>query len=231
MGGPLEWEVEEHREAPSAFHARPLPEDGRRRAWVCRPDRAALVLGSAQRDEVVDAAACARAGIEVVRRRSGGGAVLVVPGELLWVDVLVPAGDPHWSPDVGRAFHWLGEVWADALAELGVAASVHRGRLVRTAWSPLVCFAGLGPGEVSLTEPRRADPAKVVGISQRRTRAWARFQCAAVLRWSPGDLGRLLALSPEDRDRLERDLASVVAALPVGHDALLEAFLLHLRAA
>ncbi|MGV3758375.1 MAG: lipoyl protein ligase domain-containing protein, partial [Actinomycetota bacterium] len=163
MAGPLDWEVEVHEEAPSAFHARSLPEDGRRRAWVCRPERAALVLGSAQRDEVVDGPACAQAGVEVVRRRSGGGAVLVVPGELLWVDVLVPAGDPRWSPDVGQAFHWLGDVWAAALADVGVPASVHRGPLQRTAWSPLVCFAGLGPGEVSLTEPSSARSAKVVG--------------------------------------------------------------------
>jgi lipoate-protein ligase A len=230
VADPLDWEVEEHQEAPGAFHARPLPEDGRRRAWVCRPDRPALVLGSAQREEVADAAACARADVEVVRRRSGGGAVLVVPGELLWVDVLVPSGDPLWRADVGRAFHWLGDVWAAALGDLDVTASVHRGPLQRTAWSSLVCFAGMGPGEVSLTSPG-GDPAKVVGISQRRTRSTARFQCAALLRWSPADLARLLALPAEDRDRLVDDVGPAAAPAPVGHDALLGAFLRHLRAA
>lgn len=220
-----------HHAAPSAFHARALPDDGRRRAWVCRPDRAALVLGSAQRDEVVDAPACSRAGVEVVRRRSGGGAVLVVPGELLWVDVLLPAGDPLWRADVGQAFHWLGDVWAAALADLGIAATVHRGPLQRTPWSGLVCFAGLGPGEVCLAKPGSGGPAKVVGLSQRRTRDTARFQCAALLRWAPADLARLLALSPEDRDGLVHDVAPAAAPAPVGHDALLDAFLRHLRAA
>jgi lipoate-protein ligase A len=59
--------------------------------------------------------------------------------------------------------------------------------MVRTAWSSLVCFSGLGPGEV------HAGGRKVVGISQRRTRGWARFQCAAYLRWDPDALVALLA--------------------------------------
>jgi lipoate-protein ligase A len=228
VGGPLDWEVEERHEAPSAFHARSLPDDGRRQAWVCRPDRPALVLGSAQRDDVVDGQACAEAGIEVVRRRSGGGAVLVVPGELLWVDVLLPAGDPLWRADVGRAFHWLGDVWQAALADLGVGATVHRGPLQRTPWSPLVCFAGLGPGEVCLTGPATGGTPKAVGISQRRTRTTARFQCAALLRWAPAELGRLLALPAEDRDHLVQDVGPVAAAVPVEHDRLLDALVRHL---
>ena len=54
-------------------------------------DRPALVLGSTQRAEVVDERACADAGVEVVRRRSGGGAVLLEPGAVVWFDVVVPA--------------------------------------------------------------------------------------------------------------------------------------------
>ena len=68
------------------------------------------------------------AGIEVVRRRSGGGAVLLVPGEVLWVDVVVPRDDALWDDDVGRATHWLGELWVRALTRCGVAgATVHTG--------------------------------------------------------------------------------------------------------
>ena len=37
-------------------------------------------------------------------------------------------------------------------------------------WSALVCFAGLGPGEVTL------DGQKLVGLSQRRTRDGVRIQ-------------------------------------------------------
>ena len=93
--------------------------------------------------------------MELVRRRSGGGAVLLVPGEVVWVDVIVPAGDPLWDDDVGRATHWLGATWARALAACGLPdATVHRGPMVRTPWSSLVCFSGLGPGEVQSARPR-----------------------------------------------------------------------------
>ena len=160
------------------------------------------------------------AGVDVVRRRSGGGAVLVVPGDLLWVDVVVPAGDPLWEADVGRAFHWLGEVWAGALAELGVDGVVHRGGLVASRWSGRVCFAGLGPGEVTV-----AGGAKLVGIAQRRTREAARFQCAALGRWDPAALVELLALAPEERTDATAELAAVATGVGVGLDQLLDAFL------
>lgn len=196
------WRVLRHEEPAGAFHARALPDPARREVWCCDATGPALVLGSAQRDEVVDRAACAAAGIDVVRRRSGGGAVLVEAPLLLWVDVVLPAGDPLWEPDVGRAFLWLGDTWAAALADQGVTTTVHRGALQRSRWSDLVCFAGLGPGE--LTD---ASGAKVLGISQRRTRAGARFQCAAMVQpWDPGPLLALLALAPGERDAALADL-------------------------
>ncbi len=214
------WEVERHREPPARFHARELPPAAARAVWVCEPDGAALVLGSTQPETVADAAACAAAGVDVVRRHSGGGAVLVVPGEVVWLDVIVPAGDPLWDVDVGRAFHWLGDTWAAALAAMGVEAVVHRHGLLEAPWSRLVCFAGVGAGEV-LTPAG----AKVVGLAQRRTRAAARFQCAALLRWDPAALVGLLALPPEDRALATEQLAGVASALPVEPDALLAAFL------
>jgi len=217
------WEVEHRRESARSFHARPIPTQPARAVWICDTTAPALVLGSAQRDDVVDHDACARAGIEVVRRHSGGGAVLVVPGDLLWLDVLVPAHDPLWSVDVGHAFQWLGDVWHDALAELGVSTVVHEGALLRPAWSDLVCFAGTGPGEVLDTAA-----AKVVGLSQRRTREAARFQCAALSRWDPGALLDLLALEPQTRGEAARDLREVASGVDVPLDALLEAFLHHL---
>ena len=101
-----------------------------------------MVLGAAQRDVVVGG------GIDVVRRRSGGGAVLLRPGEVVWVDFLVPRGDRLWEDDVGRSVWWVGEVWQAALADLGVSGTVYRGALKEGRWGGLVCFAGRGPGEV-----------------------------------------------------------------------------------
>lgn len=221
------WRVLRHEEPAGAFHARALPEPVRREVWRCDATGPALVLGSAQRDDVVDTAACAAAGIEVVRRRSGGGAVLVEPPLLLWVDVLLPAGDPLWEPDVGRAFHWVGDTWVAALADQGVTATVHRGGVQRSRWSDLVCFAGLGPGEVT-----DGYGTKAVGISQRRTRAGARFQCAALLApWDPGPLLGLLALAPGEREAALADLtppSSGSSRAALDGSALLAAFIAHL---
>jgi lipoate-protein ligase A len=213
------WAVERRCGAPSAFHARPFPDPVTRAAWVLEPDRAALVLGSAQPDRDVDRAAVAAAGVEVVRRRSGGGAVLVVPSEVLWVDVLLPAGDPLWEDDVGHAFLWLGRAWAAALRSLGVEADVHEGAMVRSPWSPSVCFAGLGPGEVTV------GGRKVVGISQRRTRAGARFQCAALATWDPAALAALLT-ADVDVDAV----AAMAAGAPVDLADLEAALVAHLPA-
>lgn len=143
----------------------------------------ALVLGSSQPD--VDGGA-----VDVVRRRSGGGAVYVAPGELVWVDVFLPREDRLWDDDVGRAFWWLGDAWAGALGLDGLV--VHRGAMVRTPLSGVVCFAGLGPGEVT------RDGAKVVGMAQRRTREGALFQCAVPLRWDPAPYVEILGLDSID---------------------------------
>ena len=166
----------------------------------------ALVLGSAQPAGDGDEAAARAPGVAVVRRRSGGGAVLVNPGSVVWVDLVLPAGDRLWDDDVGRASHWVGRAWAAALAAQGVTgAEVWEGPMRRTAWSGRVCFAGVGPGEVLV------EGAKVVGVSQRRTRRAALFQTAALVRWEPGALLDLLALAPPDRAGAAAELAGVAA--------------------
>jgi lipoate-protein ligase A len=212
----MSWALERACGSAGAFHARPLPDPAVRAVWAFAVDRAALVIGSAQPVSTVDERATAERGAEVVRRRSGGGAVLLVPGEALWVDVVVPAGDPLWDVDVGRASWWLGDAWAAALAACGVdGAVVHRGPLRKTRWSAVVCFAGLGPGEVTIRGR------KAVGISQRRTRAAARFQCAVHHRWDPL---ALIALLAEPRPPPE-ELAGIVHEVLVPGDDLLDALI------
>ena len=185
----------------------------------CEVTRPAVVLGSTQ----PDAAVVGAGGLDVARRRSGGGAVLVEPGRLVWADVVVPAGAPLWDADVGRATWWVGEAWAAALSTLGVPdGEVHKGGLVRTRWSSWVCFAGLGPGEV------RARGQKVLGLSQRRTRHGALFQCAVPLAWDPAPLLDALALTPADRAEATIDLAGAVLPLAGRTSAEIEAaFLAH----
>lgn len=188
------------------LHAEALPDAPTRAVWVLEATAPALVLGSTQSEDVVDRAAATAAGIDVVRRRSGGGVVLVVPGEIAWVDVILPAGDPLWDNDVGRATHWLGGIWRSALAELGIGSTeVHEGPLACGPLGRLVCFATVGSGEVTVASD--GERRKVVGISQRRTRAAARFQCAAYRRWEPEPLARLLGLDREQRAALARAAA------------------------
>jgi len=215
----MTWAVERSVGSAADFHARAVPAGTGRQVWVLTVDRPALVLGSTQGAAVVDHEAVTVAGVEVVRRRSGGGAVLLEPGGTVWVDVVLPADDPLADEDVGRAFHWLGGAWAEGLAALGLDARVHRGPLQTTAWSHLVCFGGLGPGEVTV------DGAKAVGMSQRRTRASARFQCAVPLRWDADRLLRLLALTRSERTAAASDLLGAVVELSEPADAVVDAFL------
>jgi len=175
------------------------------------PEDRAVVLGSTQPESHIDQVRADAAGAKVLRRRGGGGAVLVGPGQVLWTDVLIPAEDPLWTADVGRAFWWLGDVWIAALGAVGLeGAQVLRLGLRHSPWSDRMCFAGLGPGEVTLGD------AKVVGISQRRTRAGAHFQCAVPLLWNPSELLALMALDRDTRRVATTQLADV--ALGVGAD-------------
>lgn len=179
------------------FHARAIPDPAVASAWWFETVRPAIVLGSAQSDDLVRHDVCRARGIDVVRRRSGGGAVYVAEGRTLWLDVVLPNGHPHWTDDVSASALWLGELWVRALKSCGVGGLVvHSGAMVRNDLSDLVCFAGRGPGEVF-----RGD-SKVVGISQRRTRGAARFQCAVSIDWRVSDVVDTLNLPDGSAARL-----------------------------
>jgi lipoate---protein ligase len=208
-GGMTTWQVERHRGNAGILHGMPVPEPARRAVWVLEVDRPALVLGSTQDHRIVDAPVAATLGVEVVRRRSGGGAVLLVPGEVAWVDVIVPSSDPLWHDDVSRAGTWLGQAWQAALADLGVTGTtVHTGPLDRGELGRLVCFAAVGPGEVTL------GLRKLVGVSQRRTRRAARFQCAVYRRWAPELLNLLLRLDDPSAWALQSAAGGIGAPPP-----------------
>ena len=180
-----------------------------RRLRILHATNRGVVLGSAQPDNDIDGPRARSAGLEVVRRRTGGGAVLVGPGQVLWIDVIVPRGDELWQDDVGQAFWWLGDLWVEALARAGRGgAQVWRGGLQRRVWTRLVCFAALGPGEVTIANR------KVVGMAQRRTRRGALFQCALPIVWDPVPLLDVLVLSDHQRRLAATELAGV--AMGVG---------------
>jgi lipoate-protein ligase A len=102
-------------------------------------------------------------------------------------------------------------VWAAALG----GGAVHRAGVSDRDAARVVCFAAVGPGEVV------RDGAKVLGISQRRTRHGARFQCVAY-RSHPGDLVGLLDSAVVGDAVQERVALALLertgAALPPGWD-------------
>ncbi|MDH3705226.1 MAG: hypothetical protein OES57_04125 [Acidimicrobiia bacterium] len=189
-----------------------------RGVWRLTVERPTLVLGSTQSTEVLDADRVAASGVAVARRRSGGGVVGLVPGGSLWLDVVVPRGDPLWTDDVGRSFLWLGAAWCEVLGSAGVEATMVDRPVRDRPWDRLVCFAGLGSGEVVI------DGAKVVGLSQRRTRTAARLQSLVLLDPSLALVIDHLALADADRRRLRSEAETMTAPAPLGADQLLERF-------
>jgi lipoate---protein ligase len=184
---------------------------------VCTVTKSAVVLGSTQPASMVDADRTSERGVQVVRRRSGGGAVLVTPADPVWIDIWLPAGDRLWSDDVGRSFDWLGDTWVEALGRVGTPGlAAHRdGYLACTPWSAMVCFGGVGSGEVVTTDGR-----KVVGLAQRRSRRGAWFHGACFVRWDPGPLLELLALPAPERARAVTGLRAAGAGLAdLAHEA------------
>lgn len=188
-----QWTIDEVVADAATVHARPMPVDGRRRLTVVRPTAEAVVIGSAQPADVV------AGDVPMARRRGGGGAVWISP-DVAWIELFVPTGDPLWDPDVGRAFHFAGRMVAEALGLSG--ADVHRGPLQSGRWGRLVCFAAVGPGEVTVAGR------KLVGWTQRRTRAGSRFSGLVYPRWDPAPLVAALALDDGARRRALDDLAT-----------------------
>jgi lipoate---protein ligase len=166
-----------------------------RHAVIRQVDHPTVVLGSTQRESVLDPAAVVAGAMEVVRRRGGGGAVMLRPGDHLWVDAWIPRDDPLWQADVARAATWVGEWWQAGLGGIGLdGIAVHEGKATPGPYGALVCFSGRGPGEVFAAD------AKVTGVSQWRSREGALFHTCAYTRWDPAPLVDLLALEGAVRE-------------------------------
>ena len=96
-----DWVLGESHGDAGAFHS--TEPEARRSATFHTVELPTLVLGSTQPESDVDGRVANALGVDVVRRRSGGGAVLLMPGEFVWLDLVIPAGDPLWLDDVGKA--------------------------------------------------------------------------------------------------------------------------------
>ncbi len=232
VGGACRWTVERLHGPVSELLGSVEPSAGvTRLARIHTVTSAGLVLGSTQSPGAADRGRAEAAAVEILQRRSGGGAVLLRPGDQVWADFFVAAADPLWSPDVAAAARWAGEVWSAAIAPFVVEpVSVHAGRLVADRWGRLVCFAGSGPGEVF------AGGRKVVGVSQRRARSRVRIQTAARLGRRETSAGveaagsrldelELLCLTPAERVAGRAVVADRCGAVPAAEADLIESLL------
>lgn len=114
-----------------------------------------------------------RQGLEVVRRRSGGGAVLVDARQSVWVDIEVGVEDPRYRSEPMAMMEQVGEWWMNALRSLNCCPPdiwQFKGAMQCDAGGDVICFAGRAHGELMVGE------SKLVGLSQRRTRDGARVQ-------------------------------------------------------
>ncbi len=214
------WAVEHHRDSVERLHALGYESARGRVIRVHQPTDPALVLGSTQSLDLVDMNKAKQLGIEVVKRQSGGGAVYVSSSNVLWIDLELPRKDLLFKEDISHSFTWLGKAWMDALSHISAGSDfveigpldVYDGTATRDEISRLVCFAGRSPGEVFVGNK------KMIGLSQRRTRAGSLFQCAVALSWDPSIYAELL---PVDIGSLE----GLVYSLPIKKDLVLEGFL------
>lgn len=175
-----------------------------RQIVIRRVTEPTVVLGSTQPDSVLDARRVAGAGVHVLRRRSGGGAVYLAHGDPVWFDVWVPTSDALWDADVGRAPAWVGRWWSTVVEGLRpITTLVQRATILRDEWSERACFAGIGPGEVTVGKR------KLVGLAQWRCRQGSLFHVCMYRRWyEAAPLADLLALPEEDRAKARSVLSS-----------------------
>ncbi len=179
--------------------------------WYTTPTLA-LVLGTGQRPDAADHAACAAAGISIHRRSSGGTAVLMTPNFVM-LDIVLPTGHPLYTSDVTESYRWLGNVWVATLDLLGLSAQLLTIAEARADAQTLddltrcACFGGRSPYEVVVSAR------KLVGFSQVRRRQGALLQAGLYTTWSPRQLPALLALAADERALLTERLAARVTGL------------------
>lgn len=136
-------------------------------------EQPALVLGCSQRalHERLLAAPLAPP-MALLRRDSGGGAVLTGPW-LVSVSLALPPDHPWLGQGLLESYRRLGQLHADALAELGVVAGALAPPQIAPTQAALAarglpvvdwaCFGSLSPWEVVDAQGR-----KLVGLAQRR---------------------------------------------------------------
>jgi lipoate-protein ligase A len=146
-------------------------------------------------DGRVDLAAAARLGIGLVRRPTGGSAILHEGPDLeVTYSVAARAGDFPGADDLLATYQWIGAALAAGLRRLGAAADMVPVRPSDPAAMPAFCFARTGSYELEVAGR------KLVGSAQRRKGAGFLQHGAVMLGAAPE---RLRAVFPAEADPLQ----------------------------
>ena len=182
---------------------------GELRLWLAASPAVVVGLGLHHRlASVVDVERCRAAGVEVVQRRAGGGALLLDQNVMCGA-ICIPATD-----DVTESYRWLGDALAKAtngrrveVAEARADVAALRARTDHAARLLLdTCYGALSPHEVVIGHQ------KVVGLAQIRRRDRALFQFGVLLR-DQSDLADYL-LAEGVREQLRDELSGRTSGLP-----------------
>ena len=137
-------------------------------------------------DTVVDLRRCAAAGVDVIQRRAGGGALLL-DANVLCGAVALPIASVE--ADITESYRWLADRLVSVLTSLGIQArraevAEARADVAYLRASPdsqllTTCYGALSPHEIVVDTDRAV--AKLVGLAQIRRRDAALFQFGVLL--------------------------------------------------
>ena len=170
-------------------------------------DKPAIIMGCSQRPDESQLRRAAQHGLPIMRRGSGGGAVLAGPW-MLSVTLFIPADHPVGKLDIIKIFNWFEQLWTKALVASGVTCkgvdkplierSKETSKREGVEWA---CYASLSHGEVVSLDGR-----KLVGLAQIRKRKAVAL--VSGLHLKPCDWQALCHVVVDDRDQ-----AAVLEAL------------------
>jgi lipoate-protein ligase A len=160
-------------------------------AW--RPPTISLGYGQPL-DHRIDGAAASALGIGLVRRPTGGSAILHEGPDLeLTYSVVACAGDFDGAADLLETYRWIGAALAAGIRRLGAPVEMVPVQPSDPTAMPTFCFARTGSYELEIAG------LKVVGSAQRRQGAGFLQHGAVMLGAAPE---RLRAVFPTERDPL-----------------------------
>jgi lipoate-protein ligase A len=177
----------------------------RHRVWTCRAP--AIVLGCSQRALHDEMRACLPDGVALLRRDSGGGAVLTGPW-MVSASVALPADHAWVRGGVVESYRAIGELHAAVLAGFGVTATLlppaeAAAANAARACVDWACFGSLSPWEVVDARGR-----KLVGLAQRRRREAVLLVAGTLV--VPPDWALLCAAAGQPKD--EASLRALTAS-------------------